>query len=91
MAQEIKSGTKQYDPEGSGGFHTFPTLTIDPDHAALAKLVDGHGHKTGTEDNPLPVTSYTIEQLLLDNNRMLARWLQANDLIDHDDFLGYLE
>ncbi len=56
-----------------------------------SKLLGADGQKLGSEDSPIPITAFTLEQLQMDTNRMLARILAAHDLLDAEDLQGYLE
>lgn len=86
MAQEIVSGPRQYtDPQNKqdGAPFTRPTLTVDKDNAAYVKILDGAGNKLGDASVPiptaLPTTSKTLEDYMLDQNRLLARILFVLD------------
>ncbi len=88
MAHEITSAQKLIDSKT--GKQIIPRLTVNEDNAALVALTGSGGKQFGSESSPLPVGAKTLEELMFDNNRMLARWLNANELLDAEDLAIYL-
>ncbi len=87
MAHEIVSAQKVIDRDGK---QVLPRLGVTEYFAAKVALTGAGGASIGSEQAPIPVSSKILEQLLFDNNRMLARWLNANDLLDSEDLASYL-